>query len=121
MIVWLTYLVSGIAAVTAIWGIGTAIANRPPGNLQIYWAGLTELGILAQTILGFVAIAGGRWPREQPTAIGYLLGIVVIIPVAIVWSLSERTRFSSLIMTIAGAAVAVMSIRLLQIWSGVSG
>lgn len=121
MIVWLSYLVSGIAAVTLVWGLVAAIANRPPGNLQIYWAALTGLAALVQTIVGFVAIVSGRWPHERPTAIGYLLGIVVLIPVAIFWSLTERTRFSSLVMAIAGTAVAVMSIRLLQIWSGIGG
>lgn len=121
MIAWLSYLTVGVAVVTLIWGVVAAIMDRPPGNLQIYWAALTELAVLVQTIAGFVAIGGGHGPAEQATAIGYLLGIVVLMPVAIFWSLTERTRFSSLVMALAGAAAAVMSIRLLQLWGGISG
>lgn len=121
MIDWLSYLVAAIGAVTALWGVIAAIANRPPQNLQIYWAAVTELAVLVQTVVGFIAIGNGHGPSEPSTAIGYLIGIVVLMPVAIFWSLSERTRFSSLVMAIAGVAVAVMSIRLLQIWSIAGG
>jgi heme A synthase len=121
MIAGLSYLVAAIAGVTVLWGIVMAIADRPPGNWQIYWAALTELAVLVQTIVGFVAIVSGHGPDEQPTAIGYLLGIVVLMPVAILWSLSERTRYSSVVMALTGAAAAVMSFRLLELWGKFGG
>lgn len=117
MIGWLSYLVIGIAIIAAIWGVVAAITRKPPGNLQFYWSFLTELAVIAQSVVGIVAIIGGRGPAETATAIGYLIGIVVLMPVGIWWAVVDRSRYSGLVMTIAGVAIAVMSLRLLQLWS----
>ncbi|MBO0810958.1 MAG: hypothetical protein J2P23_02810 [Microlunatus sp.] len=117
MIAWLSYVVVGIAVVAAIWGVLSAIRNRPPGNAQFYWSFLTELAVIAQSVVGFVAIGRGHGPVETATSIGYLAGILVLMPAAIWWGISDRSRYSGLVMTIAGVAVAVMTLRLLELWS----
>lgn len=120
MVGWLSYLVIGIATIAAVWGVIAAVRRRPPGNLQFYWSFLTELAVIAQSVVGFVAIGRGAGPAETATGIGYLIGIVVLMPVAIWWAVVDRSRYSGLVMTVAGVAIAVMSLRLLQIW-GVPG
>jgi hypothetical protein len=95
----------------------SAVRDKPPGNLQFYWSFFTELAVIAQSVVGFVAIGRGHGPVETATSIGYLAGIVVLMPAAIWWGISDRSRFSGLVMTIAGAAIAVMSLRLLVLWS----
>ncbi|SDS27087.1 hypothetical protein [Microlunatus soli] len=121
MIGWLSYVVIGIAVVAAIWGGVSAITRKPPGNLQFYWSFLAELAVIAQSVIGFVAIGRGHGPAETATAIGYLIGIVVLMPVGIWWAVVDRSRYSGLVMTVAGVAIAVMSLRLLQLWSVASG
>lgn len=116
MIAWLSYVVIGIAVVAALWGVLSAARNRPPGNAQFYWSFLTELAVITQSVVGFVAIGRGHGPAETATSIGYLAGIVVLMPVAIWWGISDRSRYSGLVMTIAGVAIAVMSLRLLELW-----
>ena len=117
MIAWLTYVVIGIAVVAAIWGGISTARGKPPGNAQFYWSFLTELAVIVQSVVGFVAIARGHGPAETATSIGYLAGIVVLMPAGIWWGVSDRSRYSGLVMTIAGAAIAVMSLRLLDLWS----
>ncbi len=121
MIGWLTMVVIGIAVVAAIWGAVSAIIGRPAGNLLFYWAFLTALAVLVQSVVGIVAIARGNGPEELATSLAYLIGIIILMPAAIWWSLSDRSRFSGLVMTIAGAAIAVMSLRLLDLWGGLGG
>jgi hypothetical protein len=118
MIAWLSYPVIGIAVVAAIWGVVSAVRGRPPGNAQFYWSFLTELAVIVQSVVGFVSIGRGHGPAETATSIGYLAGIVVLMPAAIWWGISDRSRYSGLVMTIAGVAVAVMSLRLLELWNG---
>ena len=121
MITWLTIVVAVIALVGALGGAVSAIADRPPGNLQFYWSFLAELAVLVQTVVGLIAIGRGHGPEETATAISYLLAMVLLLPAAIWWSLTDRSRFSGLVMTIAGVAVAVMSLRLLELWGVVGG
>jgi hypothetical protein len=121
MITWLTIVVIAITVLGALGGVVSAIANRPPGNLQFWWSFLAELAVLVQTVVGLVAIIGGRGPHETATAIAYLLAMVLFLPAAIWWALTDRTRFSGLVMTVAGLAVAGMSLRLLQIWGVLGG
>jgi hypothetical protein len=47
--------------------------------------------------------------------------MVLLLPAAIWWALTDRSRFSGLVMAIAGFAVAAMSLRLLQIWGVIGG
>lgn len=116
MIGWLTVTVIGIAAVSAVWGAVSAIIGNPPGNLQFYWSFLVVLVALAQSVVGFVAMAAGNPPSEVATSVAYLIGIVLLMPAAIFWALSDRSRYSGLVMTVAAVAIAVMSLRLLNLW-----
>jgi hypothetical protein len=118
VIAWLSYLVIGIAVVAAIWGVLSALRGRPPGNAQFYWSFLSELAVIVQSVVGFVSIARGHGPAETATSIGYLAGIVVLMPAAIWWGISDRSRYSGLVMTIAGVAISVMTLRLLELWNG---
>jgi hypothetical protein len=118
MIGWLTMVVIAIAVVTAIWGAVSAIIGRPAGNLLFYCSFLATLAVLVQSVVGFVAIADGHGPDELATGIAYLIGILLLMPAAIWWALSDRSRFSGLVMSVAGIGIAVMSLRLLELWGG---
>lgn len=116
MVGWLNYTVIVIAVIAVVWGIVAAATKKPPGNAQFYWSFLTELAVVVQSMVGFVAIARGAGPAETATAIGYLIGIVLLMPLGIWWAIVDRSRYSGLVMTIAAAAIAVMTLRLQQIW-----
>lgn len=117
MVEWLAYVVIGVALVCTVWGVVTAVANKAPGNAQIYAAAVLELAVLVQSIAGGVMLAIGPRPTEVPTTVGYLIGIVVLMPIAVFWSLTERSRTSGLVLSVAALAVLAMTIRLLILWS----
>ena len=50
------------------------------------------------------------------TTVGYLIGIVVLIPIAWFWANVERTRFSGVVLAVAAFAVLAMTLRLLTLW-----
>ena len=116
MIPVLAYVVMALCGVMVVWGLVTAAADKPPGRAQLLYAAGVEVVTVAQTIVGFVGLAQGFRPVELATTIGYLIGVVVLIPVAWFWANVERTRFSGVVLAVAGLAVAVMTLRLLQLW-----
>ncbi len=117
MITVLAYAVLALAGIGVIWGLITAIADKPPGKAQLLYAAGVEVVVVVQSIIAFVRLAGGFQPVERATTIGYLIGIVILIPVAWLWANAERTRFSGVVLAIAAFAVLAMTLRLLALWT----
>ena len=115
MITGLAYAVIGLAAIATLWGLLTAVLNKPPGKAQLLFAAGLELVTLAQSLIAVVRIFSVQLP-ETATTVGYLIGIVVLVPVAWFWANSERTRFSGVVLAIAAFAVLAMTLRLLVLW-----
>ena len=112
----LAYVVIALAGVSVIWGLVTTIANRPPGKAQLLYAALVELATVVQSVIAGARLVGGFRPVELATTIGYLLGIVVLLPIAWFWANAERTRFSGLVLAVAAMGVLGMTLRLLVLW-----
>lgn len=77
-----------------------------------------EVGLLVQAVIGIVALLGTDRDVEHWSFVGYLLGPAAILPVAVVWSAAERTRWSAGVLVVACLSVPVMIVRLGQIWAG---
>jgi hypothetical protein len=113
----LAYAVIALALGAMLWGLVTAIGGKPPGKAQLLYAAGVEVVVLGQSVIAAAGIIGGFRPAEMATTIGYLIGIVVLIPLAWFWANVERTRFSGVVLAVAAAAVAAMTLRLLVLWT----
>ncbi len=107
-----------LALLAAAAGVVAAVRNRPSGRLTLGLAGVAALATLVQSVVVGVEIVQGRRPPELATLIGYLLGIVVVLPVAGALAVAERTRWSGLVVAVGGVTVAVMTARLVMLWRG---
>ncbi len=116
MIAGLAYAVAALALVSMCWGLVTAVLDKPPGKAQLLYAAGLELVVVVQSVIALARLVGGFRPVELATSIGYLVGIVVLVPVAWFWANTERTRFSGVVLAIAAAAVAAMTFRLVVLW-----
>jgi hypothetical protein len=112
-----TSLIIG-SLVLAVLCVIVAVRNRPMGVVLLAGLGLLELALLAQAGIGISKVIGGHGPGETATFIGYLLGTILIPPVAAFWGLGERSRWGPAIAAVACFAIPVMVGRLLQIWQG---
>lgn len=121
MIGWLAYVVIGLAVIAMIWGLVTAALNKPCGPVQLLYAAVVEVAVLVQSVIALVRIGSGFRPVEPATTIGYLIGIAVLFPIGWLWARSDRTRFSGLVLAVAGLAVGGMTLRLLSLWVPVGG
>ena len=117
MIGWLATLVMALAGVGVIWGVTTAVIDKAPGPKQLIFAALVELVTVVQSVIAVARLGLGFRPAELITTIGYLIVIVVLIPVAWFWANSERTRYSGVVMAVAALSVLGMTLRLLALWT----
>jgi len=117
VISWLAYAVIALAGIAVIWGLVTAIANKPPGKAQLIYAALVEVVTVVQSLIVGVRLVLGARVTEPATTVGYLIGIVILIPIAWFWANNERTRFSGVVLAVAALAVLAMTLRLLVLWN----
>lgn len=119
MIDWLLnlqYAINGVVAVT-LFALG--FAKRKPSLLSLTLVALVELGLFIQLIVSIVLVAGGaRAKSDTIEFFGYLIVAMMIPPAAAFWALVERTRWSTMVLGLSAATVAIMLARMQQIWLG---
>ena len=117
----LTLTVSVAALLLAAW-CGFA-AFRDQSTKDWHFIGMAVVSVLAlvQLVVGVVKLAGGEKPDDGTVIfVAYLLGAVSTIPAAGFMSLTERTRWGSAIVAAGGVILAVLEVRLYDIWGGIS-
>lgn len=119
MLVALTIATAVAALVLAAW-CGLAFA-RDQSTKDWHFIGMAVVSLLAlvQLVVGVVQLARGEKP-EQGTVIfvAYLLGAALCVPAAGLMSLTERTRWGSMTVVAGGVVLAVLEVRLYDIWGG---
>jgi uncharacterized membrane protein len=116
----LAYLLFGLAAVIAVWASGLTALNRRVDNPLFYAAAVVELALVATMIGGFIALGTTDRDVDGVTFAGYLLTIVLILPIGVAWGASDKSRWGTGVVVIAALLVMVLAWRLLQIWQGPS-
>jgi membrane-bound ClpP family serine protease len=118
MIEWFTWVQVAVACAAGLLCIVLGLAGRVPNDLTNGALLLVELLLIAQLV---VAIAAPAFGNEATGSVlefyTYLIGALLLPPVAIVWALLERSRWSTVVLGVAALAVAVMVYRMLQIWT----
>ena len=111
-----------VALGAALWAIVLMIANQPvlPRRWYGLWllgvVALLEVGLLAQAVVGLVQMFTTDRELERFTFAGYLIGPLVIVPIAALWALAERSRWGPGVLVVGCLAVPVMILRLGQLW-----
>jgi hypothetical protein len=116
----LTFVALGAAA----WAVILIMLNRPlalnrPFSLALLGVVLVlELGLLVQTVTGMINMFTDDRSIDRLAFVGYLVGPVLIVPLAAVWAMAERTRWGPGVLVVGCLTIPVMIIRLQQIWDG---
>ena len=78
-------------------------------------------GLVVQLIVSIVlTVSGERAAISTIEFFGYLIVALLLPAIAAAWALAERTKWSTVILGAASLTIAVMLVRMMQIWTGVN-
>lgn len=108
-----------IASAVGAFGLLLGFAKRKPSVISIGALGLVELLLLVQFVLSVVLVAGGARAKTDTVEFFSYLVVALIVPLgAGFWAMVERSRWSTMVLGVAGFTVAIMLARMEQIWFG---
>jgi len=97
------------------------LIGKSPSGFSLGLAIGVEAGLLVQLILSIVLVVLGQYAViDTWEFFGYLI-VALMVPIAgAVWALVERNRWSTVVLGAAVLTIAVMLVRMQQIWTGVN-
>jgi len=103
--------------VAALAAVIIGLAGRPPADLTNGAIVVVEVLLIVQLVISLVSPLFGNYPTGSGLEFWvYLITAILIPPLAILWGLLERNRWSTVVLGVASLAVAVMVYRMYQIW-----
>jgi hypothetical protein len=117
----LSVAVIALSLVLTGWTLLVAVRDAPITNRLLVALLVLEGLLLVQLVVGLVLLAAGQRPPSTATFVAYLVGILLVVPVGTLWSAAEKSRPSTLVLTVTCLAVPVMTARLLQMWAQARG
>ncbi len=116
MVDWLRYAMMAGGVLVAFSAYFGWRANTSPGRICLGLVVLTEAFVLAQAVVAAVKMANGHHVAEPATVIGYLMTVVILLPVAWWWCRLEQSKWGAIVVVVAGLVIAVLTVRLQQLW-----
>ncbi|MEV7286608.1 hypothetical protein AB0O01_18855 [Streptomyces sp. NPDC093252] len=119
MLVALTLVTSVAALLLAAWCGWAAYRDQPTKDWHFIGMAVVSVLALVQLVVGIVWLARGEKPEQGTTIfVAYLIGSFACIPAAGFMSLAERTKWGSVTVAAGGVVLAVLEVRLHDIWGG---
>jgi hypothetical protein len=114
--------VSVAALLLAAWCGLAAYRDSPTKDRHFVAMAVVTLATLVQTVVAVVQLGRGDRPEQgMAVFLAYLLGAACTVPAAAFMSLAERTRWGSAIVAAGGVILAVLELRLHEIWGAGHG
>ncbi|MFD5316250.1 hypothetical protein [Streptomyces sp. NPDC127098] len=116
----LTVVVAVAALLQAAWCGYAAFRDQPVKDWHYAGMAVVLFLTLAQFVVGLVALGGGERPAGDGTAVfvSYLVMVVLCLPVVAIVSLGERSRWGSATVAAGALVLAVLELRLADVWAG---
>ena len=105
----------GSAGVALLLGL----LQRPPSWWSVGTAITVETALIVQLVWSIVLVSSGQAAvGDTLEYFGYIITALLVPPAAVVWAIYERTKWSTLVIGLSSLTVAIMVVRMWQIWSG---
>ncbi len=115
---WVAYLLIGGALAGAAWSALLMVLDRRMHDPLFWLLAAVEAGLVVAVVGGAVALATTSRDVDGATFVGYLATVWLVLPLGAAWAASEKSRWGTGVLLVACLTVAVMVLRLQQIWSG---
>ena len=111
------WVIAGAALLVAVWALVLLLRDRTFSNGLFYAYAVLEVLLLAQLVSGFIALARTSRSVDGTTFGAYLVTAALVPPAAVLWGVSDKSRWGTGVGVIGGLVVAVLMARLVQIWA----
>ena len=117
MIDWVYQAAQVVAVGGGLLALVSGMFGRLPSLVSLIPLVSTALGLVIQGFVAIGVLIGGGVAKGDPIEwFGYLLTALLVAVAAGFWALAERNRFSTMILGAANLTVAIMLLRMWQIW-----
>lgn len=115
------YQLQVIVALTAgSYCILLGVINRAPSWWSVGSVAIVEGLLLVQLAVTIALVTTGHSAHGDTVEFfGYILTALIVPPAAVAWAIVDRTRWSTVVIGISGLTIAIMLVRMWQIWSGI--
>ncbi|MFF3324223.1 hypothetical protein [Streptomyces sp. NPDC002889] len=115
----LTVAVAVAAIALAAWCGFAAYRDQPTKDRHFIGMAVVTVLAFAQLVVGIVQLARGEKAHDGTAIfVSYLIGAFAAVPAAGFLSLAERTRWGSATVAAGAVVLAVLEVRLHDIWGG---
>lgn len=119
MIDWFYSLAQVVAFGGGILALLLGLIGRLPSLVSLSPLALTALLLIVHAFVTIGVLVSGKTAKGDVIEFyGYLLTALLVAVGAGFWALAERSKFSTMIMGAANLTVAIMLLRMWQIWFG---
>lgn len=101
----------------ALWLVVLLIRDRTPDRRFLNLMLGVEVLLLVHLVVGIVEVADAPSGVSVWEYVGYLIGVILVIPAGVIWSSGEKTRGGTAVLLVALLVVPFMFIRLADIWA----
>ena len=112
----LVAMIVALCLALVAWSVITVLRDRKVGLSHLVWLGVVEVFVLVQAVIAIVRLAGGHHASSTATFVGYVIGTLLVPPIAGFWGLIERSRWGPAVVAVAGVTMAVLMVRWQQVW-----
>lgn len=113
----LAYVVLGVLAALAVYGLAITALNHPPDRWTKRLAGAVAILLLVQAVAAAVQVFNGATLPEPTTFLIYLVVSVCVLPIATQFATAEPTRWGGAVIAVGAIATGVAVWRLTGLWA----
>jgi hypothetical protein len=119
MVEWFYQVQLYVSLAAGLFALALGLIRKLPSLWSVGALALVELGLLIQLVNTIVLTLGGQRAAVDTVEFYAYLIVAAMVPLGTVfWALVERTWVSTLILGVGALTVAVMLVRMNQIWTG---
>ncbi|MDP3969290.1 MAG: hypothetical protein Q8Q02_13555 [Nocardioides sp.] len=104
---------SGLLALVAVVAL---VRDRLYGKPVLMLATLTEVVLAVHLVVGILQLSGGGGVSGA-TYVGYLVGVLLVLPAAVWWAAAERNRGGTAVILLGALVVPFLLLRTHDIWA----
>ena len=108
--------VLAVCGLVALWGVGAAVADRPPPRRFLQALLGLQLLLLGQLGLVGYRLSQGDRAVEGGAFTGYAVLSLLLLPGGLALSVEEHSRWGSAVLAIACVVTAVVELRMVATW-----